>query len=367
MKPERKILIVANYKLTKKQAKAIVKETTDIMMAGDAFSKVTIDIDYKKFGNPENYEDAEGKRRITHDWFETHISTYAKAMGYNSSRFLFSLADGRFWGLDSGIRGHNYSDDPNDFHGEGWIKANATTRVRFEDGSSRLAIPKIIAHEEGHELKHAGLTRLEIHNFDYQDKVNNVEGFYKQLVLLDNQPAPVDNYTSMMTWLNKLKEELLNRATYPIPRSMFQKNVTQHWLVANPIYASNYHNGVDIVVPNGQVIAAPQKGRVYLSGLSKQLGNFCFYECVIDGQKTYHLFPHLSSQPRERDYARGEEIGRVGNTGLSTNPHMHWTILTVKPVSVSHYVSLVDTKEKIIKNTIDPYTFALYAVDRIKL
>jgi murein DD-endopeptidase MepM/ murein hydrolase activator NlpD len=366
MKQTRKILVVATKKW--RNEKEHIKETKAIMMAGSAFKDVIIDIEYRDLGEPETYLDAQGERRITYDWFETNISNDARARGYHTSRFRFSVAEGKKWGIESNLRGTNYADNPNDFHGEGWIKADANSVARFKDGSKRRLFPKTLAHEEGHELKHAGLTKLEVHDFDYKDNINNIEGFYKQLVILDNSQDVQDNYvTTMLETLNKLKNEILNRAVYPVPRKTFQMNLTQAWLHKNSIYESGYHNGLDIAVPNGQVIVAPQKGTIYLSGLSRQLGNYCFFECTIDGQKTYHLFPHLTSEPKIGSYAKGAELGRVGNTGLSTGPHLHWTILKVKPVSLSHYVSLVNTRERIIKNTIDPYTFALYAVDRIKL
>lgn len=366
MKPTRKILVVVTENWGVSTEEFHKDLARDIFLAGNAFSGIQIDIIYQPKLTPDTYTDYEGNRRITHDWFENNISFWAKEGGYHSSRFRFSKAQGRAWKLDSGIRGVNYSDNPNDFHGEGWICADADSVVKFKDGSQRLLYPKTLAHEEGHELKYAGLTDLEIHDFDFQNSVNNIEEFYKRLELRDNRAAIQSVIKDLMfSILQKLRNEILGRAIYPIPRDRIMKP-SQGWLKKNATYKSGYHNGADFPVDHGEPLLAIHDGSVILAGNSKELGHYCVYECEIAGRTLYHLWPHLTATPEISYYARGERIGTIGSTGLSTGPHLHWTILNVRPLSVSHYVSLVDTRDKIIKNTIDPYLWALYAVDRIK-
>jgi murein DD-endopeptidase MepM/ murein hydrolase activator NlpD len=117
------------------------------------------------------------------------------------------------------------------------------------------------------------------------------------------------------------------------------------------MYKSGVHNGLDIGVPLGTFINAPTDGNVYYVGKSPQLGYFCFFEAE---DKTYHVFPHLKGEVETKEYKQGETIGIVGGTGLSFGSHIHWTILKSKPTDTAHYVSLVNTKAKVLANTIDP-------------
>ena len=165
--------------------------------------------------------------------------------------------------------------------------------------------------------------------------------------------------------VQKLEVELASRAVYPVPKDEFFPNITQRWMEANSVYSSKFHNGLDFRREIGGAIYAPHNLTIYLSGETPQLGNFIFCEVVIGDKKTYHVFPHLLHKPAMGVYKKGDIIGYVGNTGLSFGAHVHWGILRVQPMNVSHYVSLVNTKDKIIKNTIDPYVWARYEVDRL--
>lgn len=359
---KRKILIVATKNWGKKKEDEYIAEAKAIMNSGNFFSEIQIDIEYRTFGFVETYIDNEGKKRITHDWFEKNISDDAVRRGYNSSRLRLEKTEGKLWGLTSGVRGVNYRDTPNDFHGEGWIISSVKNQVMYKGGSFRNQFPKTLAHEEGHELKYSGITNLEIHDYD-TNNINNIEQFYKDLKSNHNAIIPT-MIEQLKNQVAKLLAELSGRAVYPVDRGLFVTGVTQKWLLPNTIYQSGVHNGLDIGLPLFTPVKVPMNGMVYHSGVSEQLGYYCFFECIIDQRKLYFIFPHLDSIPVIGNYKKGEVVGKIGNTGMSFGSHLHITLLTTKPLNTSHYVSLVDTKEKVIKNTLDPYKFYLYAVDR---
>lgn len=162
-----------------------------LMMAGGAFESVTFDIIPYKGSKPKLNGD-----RIDGDWFEETFSKPAKAKGYNHALFRFSMAQGRRWGIDSGVRAVNIKDG--DFFGESWVRSDENSIVRFKDGSKRDRYEKSVPHEIGHELKNQKLTNLEIHDFDYLDEINNIEEFYLQLGKND------------MTKIESLKERISN-------------------------------------------------------------------------------------------------------------------------------------------------------------
>ena len=86
-----------------------------------------------------------------------------------------------------------------------------------------------------------------------------------------------------------------------------------------------FHNGLDIGAPMGAPVRAAMSGRVSTVGWDDILGNYI----IISHSSGYRtLYAHLS-QTRVRAGAyvgTGERIGDVGSTGLSTGPHVHFTV-----------------------------------------
>ena len=89
--------------------------------------------------------------------------------------------------------------------------------------------------------------------------------------------------------------------------------------------ARSPHGGADFSSPTGRPVSAPNSGRVVLA---RDL-YFTGQTIVIDhGLGLVSLFAHLSSYTaREGDLIKtGEVLGRVGQTGRVTGPHLHWTV-----------------------------------------
>lgn len=85
----------------------------------------------------------------------------------------------------------------------------------------------------------------------------------------------------------------------------------------------SFHNGLDLAAPSGTPVAATNDGTVLVAGTYPIKGGWV----MIDhgGGVASHYF-HLSSVgvTAGQVVARGEVIGEVGSTGLSTGPHLHW-------------------------------------------
>ncbi|MFC1592078.1 M23 family metallopeptidase, partial [Thermodesulfobacteriota bacterium] len=85
------------------------------------------------------------------------------------------------------------------------------------------------------------------------------------------------------------------------------------------------HSGVDIQAPSGKPVSATSDGVVALTGDRFFSGKSVF---VDHGMGIFSMYFHLSQidvKPGQR-VACGEVIGRVGSTGRSTGPHLHWGI-----------------------------------------
>lgn len=89
--------------------------------------------------------------------------------------------------------------------------------------------------------------------------------------------------------------------------------------------ASTFHQGVDFGVAAGTPVGAPQVGTVEAVGFSQSLGK---YVVVDHGGGTKTRYGHLSSIDVARGDAlgQGQTLGRVGSTGRSTGPHLHYEV-----------------------------------------
>ncbi|MDR0813824.1 MAG: peptidoglycan DD-metalloendopeptidase family protein [Oscillospiraceae bacterium] len=105
------------------------------------------------------------------------------------------------------------------------------------------------------------------------------------------------------------------------------KTVTsQFGMRFHPILKENrLHGGIDIGAPYGSNIFAADTGTVIISAYSSSWGN---YVVVDHGNGMTTLYAHMSSRgvSAGKEVSRGAVIGKVGSTGLSTGPHLHFEV-----------------------------------------
>ena len=95
-----------------------------------------------------------------------------------------------------------------------------------------------------------------------------------------------------------------------------------------------FHSGIDIGGRTGTPVRAAMSGRVSSVGWDNVLGN---YVAITHHSGYRTMYGHLSVvRVRSGAYVgTGERIGDVGSTGLSTGPHLHFTVykngVTVNP------------------------------------
>ncbi len=85
------------------------------------------------------------------------------------------------------------------------------------------------------------------------------------------------------------------------------------------------HSGTDFRSPRGRRVHAPARGRVVYQGELYYTGN----TVVLDhGAGLYSLYAHLEGIDVDKGQMlnQGEVLGRVGSSGRSTGPHLHWTV-----------------------------------------
>lgn len=89
--------------------------------------------------------------------------------------------------------------------------------------------------------------------------------------------------------------------------------------------ARSFHGGTDMASPSGTPIYAALDGRVSFAGYNETYGN---YVIVTHHSGYKSLYGHMSSITcRQGQYVYTTTmIGRVGSTGMSTGPHLHFAV-----------------------------------------
>ena len=97
------------------------------------------------------------------------------------------------------------------------------------------------------------------------------------------------------------------------------------------------HFGTDIAAPVGSPVYAPAHGKVVFSGRKNGYG----LTIVIDhGEALTTLFAHNSELivAEGQKVRKGDLIAKVGSTGRSTGPHLHYEVrVSGSPVNPSHF------------------------------
>lgn len=89
---------------------------------------------------------------------------------------------------------------------------------------------------------------------------------------------------------------------------------------------SSFHRGIDIAAPTGTPVGSARSGTVTFAGWSTQgYGNLVRVRHA-DGSETW--YGHFSSITVSvgQYVSQGATVGRVGSTGISTGPHLHFEL-----------------------------------------
>jgi len=170
------------------------------------------------------------------------------------------------------------------------------------------------------------------------DRYSKLEGYSNSKIILSTSKQ-VDRITKKLYILSKSfdeisklaenKEDMLASipAIQPVKLSKRITISSGFGYRVHPIYkVLKFHDGLDFIATVGTPIFATGNGRVERTERGRSgYGN----EIIIShgfGYKTLYAHCHTILVKPGQKVVRGEQIGTVGSTGLSTAPHLHYEV-----------------------------------------
>lgn len=136
------------------------------------------------------------------------------------------------------------------------------------------------------------------------------------------------SFSQLAVMASRKKEFLASiPAIQPVANKNLRKMASGFGYRLHPIYKTyKMHEGIDFTAPTGTPIYATGNGRVITAGPDRGYGN-----CVVInhgfGYQTLYGHMYRIKARNGQQVKRGELIGYVGNTGLSSGPHCHYEVI----------------------------------------
>jgi len=169
------------------------------------------------------------------------------------------------------------------------------------------------------------------YNYDLIDDVSGFDenaSLNKQLTEISKLEREVslekESFHSLLLTFEKKQDSI---AYLPSIRPVLRGTISSVFgMRLHPMYhIMRYHEGLDISAPTGTPIYATANGVVSYAGRMSGYGNMV----KLDHKYGYSTrYGHMSKilVRKGQTIKKGEKIGEVGNTGVSTAPHVHYEV-----------------------------------------
>lgn len=255
---------------------------------------------------------------------------------------IFALEDINF--SDDKVKqgGFFYIEYPVDKNYEITFKNSFIKIKSFEENNKKIAFIPV------HYSTPAGVYTVKIieeNNEIFSKTVKVLDGdFKKSYITVSKNMSEKRSDKNMKAMTNFVAEAKKN----PVERKLWDSNfiLPVKSKISSPFGAMRfvnnkvvgYHSGIDFPVPVGTTLKAANSGKIVLSRELTTTGN----TIVIDhGMNVFSSYAHMSSlNVKEGDIIKkGDIIGKSGNTGFTTGPHLHFTI-SIGTTFVNPYIFL---------------------------
>ena len=154
--------------------------------------------------------------------------------------------------------------------------------------------------------------------------VETVTNPVNRIILVGNKPKPAAAVKSAANSKSAaVSKSLSNSNSVPVMSGRFVRPVSGGYVTSR--FGQGGHRGIDLVVPYGSPIYAADGGTVVRAGYDGSYGNYVKIQHK-NGLTT--LYAHMSSilVNTGDSVSQGQVIGKVGSTGNSTGPHLHFEV-----------------------------------------
>ncbi|NOX88076.1 MAG: M23 family metallopeptidase [Calditrichaeota bacterium] len=189
-----------------------------------------------------------------------------------------------------------------------------------------LGLPKL-----NEDIRKVGIGGSD-YNYEFLDQVSGFEAkvdLSEQLKKINQIEREVkleiESYQSLLNTFYKKQDSVKYLpALRPVLKGVISSGFGLRY---HPIYkVMRHHEGVDISAPRGTPVYASADGVVRFAGINGGYGKMIMLDHNYGFETRYGHLNKIVVRRGQR-IKRGEKIGEVGNTGLSTAPHLHYEVL----------------------------------------
>ncbi len=169
------------------------------------------------------------------------------------------------------------------------------------------------------------------------DSLNYQDISKQTFELLEEYKASMKSYSEVINHISKQRE------MFRYTPSIWPCNgiiSSPYGVRFHPIFKTRFfHRAIDIANKKNTPIVATADGIVVFSGWMRGYGNVIAIE---HGQKYRTVYAHLAKNLVKKGefVTKGQEIAKMGNTGRSTGPHVHYELhLNKRPINPMRYLN----------------------------
>jgi murein DD-endopeptidase MepM/ murein hydrolase activator NlpD len=174
--------------------------------------------------------------------------------------------------------------------------------------------------------------------------------------LSEDGHSPVQNALVLKKNLEGIIDDLLDRKSeWDRKPTILPVDTEEYWISSGYGWRKSpftgrreFHSGLDISSRRGTPIVAPADGTVISVGKDRYLGKFLK---IAHSDNLTTIYGHLMEHKvkKGQPVKRGDLIGLMGNTGLSTGHHLHYQVQKEnKSVNPKQYILNTRTSQTVL-------------------
>ncbi len=293
-------------------------------------------------------------------YYDSDTLSYRKVARKKSrvfTYFMLFFSAAALFGFFSYIVISNYIDSPKE---KALMRENENLKYRYEYLNKRISLAEEVMQNIADRDENIYRVHFEANSisaaqrkagFGGVNRYKNLEGFENSELIaatskqVDKLLKEIEVQSRSLDEIEKLaknKEALLTAipAIQPVQNKDLKRVASGYGMRMHPILKRRkMHNGMDFTAKTGTPIYATGDGVVAKASRGTGFGNVVYIDHGFGYQTRYAHMSKFNTK-KGRKVKRGDIIGYVGNTGLSSGPHLHYEVhkngKAINPVNFYH-------------------------------